>query len=483
MRYGRIYLARSCYLTGKFCLFCIAALVTLICTRFDDCLKLRKRINEAPYQLPDPTILRANYDKTDFDPLQERPNYNQIKDALEPHPSSPVHRRKDLSVFKDMKIMFSADLDLSDHVLQTLKDLVQRSGGQVVNILQHATTLICRFREGTDFASAYMQRKEIGNLSWFYYLATYNKWTSPLKRLLHYPIPQNGIPGFEDTEISITIYTGEARIYLENLVHAAGGKFTKALRENNTHLIAAHTNSEKCQAAYDWNEVNVVNHMWLEESYAASRMMPVSNPRYTTFPARTNLGEVIGQTPIDMKELDKLFRSSHLQEDSPVMDIDGGPDADKATPGNKTRASRKQTLKSRKDGLQTPAASRFIEGKENETPGTSGSRGAKQRAISSLQDAAKDIEQYQKESKRVGGVTHGRPRSRDGAEALSKKRSTPDPATDDEAEEGNAEAQRRAKRSKIGSKLPKIAERLMVTKYQKWLDKPELEPKDRVSHV
>ena len=50
------------------------------------------------------------------------------------------------------------------------------------------------------------------------------------------------------------------------------------------------------------------------------------------------------------------------------------------------------------------------EGKENETPSTMGSRSAKDKAVAKLHDLAPDIALFEKERKRVGGVTHGRDR-------------------------------------------------------------------------
>src|SRR4030095_9373166 len=102
---------------------------------------------------------------------------------------------------------------------------------------------ICRYREGADYIMASRLGKEVGNLSWLYHLITHNTWTSPLRRLLHYPIARSGIPGFKKFRISLSNYAGEARIYLENLIVAAGAECTKTLKQDNTHLITAHGSS------------------------------------------------------------------------------------------------------------------------------------------------------------------------------------------------------------------------------------------------
>lgn len=454
-------------------------------------MKLGRRIDEEPYLLPNPAYVNGTI--SDINNLH-LPSYNQIDGALNPHPvaededgSEAVPRRKKLNVFKKKKVMISSDLRLSEHLLQALGNVISSGGGAVVTDLDEATTLICQYRESDDFAKAYAEKLEIGNLSWLYYLMTSNKWTSPLRRLLHYPLPRHGIPGFDRTQISISVYTGEARIYLENLAIAAGATFTKALKEDNTHLITAHMESEKCRAAPEWN-INVVNHLWLEESYAAGAMRPLTSQRYTTFPPHTHLGQVIGQTQIDKDALDRQFLPVHddIVVNGPCLDGDDDDDAAadaESTPGFSRRISSKPALKSRKEATATPTTGRVAEGKENETPGTSGSRGAKQRALSSLKDAAKDIEQYQKESKRVGGVVHARPRpeSRDGEKEPSRKRATPDAEEDDDEQDGDIDHGRKSKKTRTASgKLPPIQHRLMVTKYDKWMEKPDTEPKDRV---
>ncbi|KAF2094884.1 hypothetical protein NA57DRAFT_60290 [Rhizodiscina lignyota] len=465
---------------------------------FDDCLKLKRKIDERPYLLPDPELLRK-----DPSPMKHNlVSYDDIQGATDPSPrevpdnSTSKDERTKIDVFKGKKIMISADLDIRDRLLKTLEHLVKSGGGSIVNRLDRATVYICKYRDSYDFASAYKSGKEIGNLSWLYYLNAHNTWTSPTKRLLHYPMPRHGIPGFEDMRISISNYTGEARIYLESLVNAAGGQFTKTMKQENTHLITAHMNSEKCEAAREWN-IHIVNHLWLEESYAKCEMQTMTNPRYTTFPSRTNLGEVIGQTQIDLGAIqDQLGENPQLLLETNMMDVDqdesepvlddGGP-MDPPSPA--ATATRRQKLKkSKTDNVtRTPAAPRFVEGKENETPSTTGSRRAKERAISHLHDAAKDIAQYEKESKRVGGVTHGRPRSSDGPktkEVDSKKRQTPDDEDDDEDEEPLEDVVRkkgakRAKTTVVKEKRPPIGERLMVTKYEKWLEKPQQEAADR----
>merc|ERR1719282_1044822 len=85
------------------------------------------------------------------------------------------------------------------------------------------------------------------------------------------------------------------------------------MKQDNSHLITAHKRSEKFEAAQEWN-IHVANHLWVEESYAKCQNQSLTNQRYTTFPDKTNLGEVCGQTPLDMKAVEKAFFSEKIAQ-------------------------------------------------------------------------------------------------------------------------------------------------------------------------
>lgn len=359
--------------------------------------------------------------------------------------------------------------------------------------ISQAEILVCQYREGQDYQSASSEGKVVGNLPWLYHLITHNAWTSPLRRLLHYPIVRGGLPGFKKFRISLSNYNGEARIYLENLAKAAGCEFTKTMKMDNTHLITAHTFSEKCDAAKEWN-INMCNHLWLEESYAKWQIQSLTNPRYTHFPPRTNLGEVVGQTPIDRDALERHFFPRIMEVDEELLqpmqyrdqniakaDIANITTIEPPSSSNeRTRASvdersddpaprvSKRDRQHCKDVvLRTPATSRFHpEGKENETPSTTGSRGAKDRAAARLHDMAPDIALYEKERKRVGGVIHGGRRKSDAEKPEpSRKRAVSSEDGGDEFAEHEARPGKRGRKSK-----PPPSIRLLVTGYSEWAE-------------
>ena len=431
-----------------------------------------------------------------------------------PNPSSsPSANHRQLTVFQHKKIMLSSDLELGSHLLGTIEDLIVNGGGMVTGSVHKADILVCHYRESLDYRIASRAGKNVGNLAWLYHLITHNAWTSPLRRLLHYPVARHGLPGFSMFRISLSNYNGEARVYLENLAKAAGGEFTKTMKEDNTHLITAHMVSDKCDAAKEWN-IHMVNHLWLEESYAKWSIQTVSDPRYTHFPTRTNLGEVVGQTPINKQAVEKVFFPSGSDVDPsdegdnltrPMSVKHPNATSSKSTKATNAHPSRsagsqdvpfralqsdgptpKASKESRRytegNAVRTPAPSRYIgQGKENETPSTTGSRSAKDKAVAKLHDLAPDIALFQKEQKRVGGVTHGgRKSSEDMVPEVNRKRSV---SNDQDTDTGIDEEVRATKRVKKSKGLAPPSMRLTLSGYKGWVGSIKKEGEERVSTI
>ena len=486
-----------------------AIYLELTWARFDDCLRLGKRIDEGPYLLPNPEIHRLRLGERI--PDASRPD---LQGAVSPHPGrlptpagSPSPGRRDLSVFQHKKVMLSGDLEVAGHLRGTIEELIRSGGGEMTVNVGEADIYVCHYREGDEYKLASRAGKDVGNLPWLYHLITNNTWTSPLKRLLHYPIARRGLPGFKKYRISLSNYNGEARIYLENLAKAAGCEFTKTMKMDNTHLVTAHTFSEKCEAAREWN-INMINHLWLEESYAKWEIQSLTHTRYTTFPPRTNLSEVVGQTEIDKKAVARHFfpENSDAPVDADVVNIqpplltegkgksgtapkidnsssipapDSSIDKPGISDGSTPKVSKQDHRRTEGVALKTPASSRFqAEGKENETPSTSNSRGAKDRAVAKLHDLAPDIALYEKEKKRVGGVVFGGGRkASEEMDADSNKKRPVSRDADSNTEE--FESLRDTKRAKNGRDPPTM--RLLLSGYNDWVGNIRRENEARVN--
>lgn len=469
----------------------------LTCARFDDCFRLGKRIDEGPYLLPDPEIVR----KAPED-LVKVPSSQQLEGATSTVPTGPYDTkgREKLVVFAQKKVMLSCDLPISSVLRKTIKDKIIDGEGQVVLSVEECDMFVCQYRDGPQYVRAAQQGKDVGNLAWLYHLIVYNEWTSPFRRLLHYPVPRTGIRGFKDMRITLSNYGGEARIYLENLIKAAGATYTRTMKAENTHLITARMHSEKCEAAKDWN-IEIVNHLWIEESYAACELLPLNNPKYRHFPPRTNLGEVIGQTFLDEPTIRKIFypggeeimddaakKKRTINEFAQKNAYRVGLDRDFSVMQDSSPAPTRSTTKPRAapaiGTFATPAKGRHIRsGKENDTPSvmSSASRSAKAQALSKLQDLAPDIALYEKEKKRTAKDGHGVWGGKRAADQLDKEQaersSSPAGGAADDAEEAQ-DNKRPAKRAKMA--LPEVDMRICLTAYKRWVGDKPTEEADRV---
>lgn len=486
---------------------------------FDDCLKLGRKIGEGPYELPNPELLQSQGGKIRDaqSPAIEGATVAKPTDAppSSAPPSSPSEQRKQLNVFMSKKIMLCEDLELSEQFVSTLRGLVEYAGATMTSDVDEADIFVGHYRDGEDYVRASRAKKVVGNLAWLYHILNRNRWSSPLSKLLHYPIPRNGLPGFEKFKISISNYNGEARTYIENLIQVCGAEYTKTMKQHNTHLITAHTQSEKCEAAQEWN-IEIVNHIWLEESYAKCEAQSLTNPRYSHFPARTNLGEVVGQTRFDLQKLEQAYfpepRKTPLKAVQPRSD---------GKPSKASSKVQRSTILADEEPVPEPSTAKRSRGrppksastprildlvdneKENESPSSRGSgRASKLKASAAIHVNADDMAQFQKEMKRKGGVTHGGRRPSNAQDFSSpapastedksrRKKRTSDEATYDVTAEGSDLSdgetqgqQKPAKKAKTKSttpaaELPPVQYKIMVTGDERWLDKANKESQDR----
>jgi hypothetical protein len=442
-------------------------------------------------------------------------------------------------VFKEKKVLFSKDLNINDHLAKTLRHLVSQAGGSLTTNVEECDVYIGHYRDGMDYVAASRAEKTVGNLSWFYNVINRNKWTNPLSKLLHYPVPRGGIPGFQDMRISLSNYSGEARIYLENLCKEAGAEFTKTMKQDNTHLITAHTHSEKCDAAQEWN-IEIVNHLWLEESYAKCSVQPLTHKRFTHFPPRTNLSEIVGQTPIDISKVRKLYfaakektikdaepgqktphpfrgavrapdtsprkadvaassaaagRSSFAANEAETdpMDIDNDEnEASEFLPHAPQTAKKRKTRVGSDAAMATPAMLNRHQERETSPPTTG--RASKEKALSNLHALKDDLALYDREKKRKGGVIHGGRRTAEPEEvpiaATTKTtKTTRNKRKSDDMGDSHAEISETEIAGVKGSKAKKaktdagskVLYTMMVTGDERWLGNMKKEATESVS--
>ncbi|KAF1968313.1 hypothetical protein BU23DRAFT_514751 [Bimuria novae-zelandiae CBS 107.79] len=456
---------------------------------FNDCLKVGWRVNERPYLLPDPEIMNV-----EAGPIPSAVT-SAIHDATNPEPTGPpaspppphLAQPRAIKAFDGKKVMFGDDLKLNKSLKDVIASKIEAGGGSIATAVSKADVYVCNFREGDDYIKASQAGKEVGNLSWLYFMMAHDTWTNPMRRMMHYPRPPPpGIGKFKDYKISISSYTGEARVYLENLIKALGAEFTRTFKQDNTHLITAHRNSEKCEAAEEWG-IEIVNHLWLEDSYAECKEMPRTNERYTYFPPRMNMGELLGAMEMNREAVKKAyFPTKRKQKDADARSNTTVAMSRSHTEGEAHTPLVDKTAKRTKSDVATPARG-HLEGKENETPGTTGSRGAKDRALSKLHNVMEDVNKYQKEVKRKGGVIHGGRRRREDEVADKEKRQNRDSVGSkrsidevdgDETTEDESEVAQKSKKARKAHMAP-IKHRMLVSGDKRWQGDGNQESKDK----
>ncbi|KAF1816934.1 BRCT domain-containing protein [Eremomyces bilateralis CBS 781.70] len=479
----------------------------------NDCLKLARRLNERPYQLPDPAILNLN-------PPRVKPTSSaNIRGASSPCPSellSPGNtpRRLRSSTALDGQFVCFSHEGVSDEHRKLREELVEAAGGRLVDEVKRATIYVSLYRDGKGYVEAYQRKIVIGNLAWLDFVISHAKFNLPTRRLMHYPVPRSGIRGFKGTKICITNYTGEARIYLENLILSCGGDYTKTFSKDNTHLIAANESGEKVEAARSW-EIPIVNHLWLEDCYAQCECLSLTHAKYVYFPHLTNLGETVGQIQMNRAALGEQVQGLAKKygitlksgRSKPVAAADGTPDPDSDltdedddvldhdTPSSPSKTASSRTLSSRtvnatpsgQPSSKTPRTLVIGQDKENETPPTTGGRGAKSRALSKVHDMATDMNLFDREMKRKGGVLHGRDRRSDASIVTddtedkppkSKKRRSSEFDTSTEVDEEISVKKQKVVKAVKTLKSP-VMHRMMVTMYQPWQNNARKESNDK----
>ncbi|PHH88509.1 hypothetical protein CDD83_7447 [Cordyceps sp. RAO-2017] len=466
---------------------------------FDDCFKLGKRIDEGPYLLPDPEILK----KGPSDHLLIPVNANlsgatSVNPEWVPLPPDSDGVRPPATVFQDRRVLLASDLSISSRLAKVIKEIIVHGGGRMVDDVDDCDMLICQYREGPQYVQACQSCREVGSLSWLFYLIVHNQWRNPLHRLLHYPVPKGGIDGFPGLRITVSNYGGEARVYLENLIRACGAEFTKTMKADNTHLITARDTSEKCKAAPEWG-VAVVNHLWLEESYAKCEKKQINLSKYNHFPPRTNLGEIIGQTFFDESRLRDMFypggeeamsprakRRRKILEAAEDNAYHRGP-AEGVVIGRHEQERDFSVMRDAPGGgkagsaaVETPLRSRRPNGgKENDSPSvlSTGGRSAKAKARDLLQHIAPDIALYERERKRQTktGAPWGGKRAADLAEKEQAVRAAAKASSHQGADDD--ETRRPAKKSRPS--LPEVEMRIIVTAFDRWVGEKNKEDHDR----
>ncbi|CDR39401.1 CYFA0S03e02894g1_1 [Cyberlindnera fabianii] len=277
----------------------------------DLCLKLRKKVDDAPYELNSKTV------------NEQQEKINEL-DVIE----GAAELVKAQSKFLNGKSFYlGQDLDLTERSQELITSLIQNSGGVVVKSLDEAKFYIGQFRDGEEYITASRNKLYVGNMNWIYWMVEHQKWVTPYRKLLHHPYVRGGMPEMREFVISATNYTGDARFYIKNLVLALGANFTTSLKHSNTHLISGTPTGKKYEAALKW-DMKIVNHLWLEECYSNWKLQPYNHPRYAaSLSDKVDLTSIVGETTLDIEVLKKFYEDGFTEGVTNIVEDseDDGP--------------------------------------------------------------------------------------------------------------------------------------------------------------
>ncbi|KAJ3177948.1 hypothetical protein HK101_010183 [Irineochytrium annulatum] len=264
--------------------------MTLIVPHYiDDCLRIKRRIREDHYLWPRPRIL---FD----DPLGPiEPPTPPKEEDLEPR--DPLYLAGQTFYF-DPGIQVSIDI--------AARMGIKTAGGSIASEynMRTVTCVVLKDRKGPLYAMAERDGKYVGSLRWLKDTLDKRELRSPKLKALHYPRP-DPLPEFRNYIISVTNYAGQARQDIETMVNDLGGRFTKNLASQNTHLICARPISDKFERAMDWN-LHIVNHLWLEETYVHHAKQSISRWNYSWYVAC--LANMVGEVVIPEAEVQRSIR-------------------------------------------------------------------------------------------------------------------------------------------------------------------------------
>jgi hypothetical protein len=123
-------------------------------SRFDDCLKLRRRVDEKPYLLPDPPLFKAfaaqNRGANVAEPASsdhlQYTHFGSIQSQSDPPDcTATIFQGNHQTVF------LAKDLGVSTRLRETLEHVIQRAGGKLVPSVQEAQVYIGSWREKEDY--------------------------------------------------------------------------------------------------------------------------------------------------------------------------------------------------------------------------------------------------------------------------------------------------------------------------------------------
>lgn len=172
---------------------------------FDDSFKAQHLMDTAPYEFPDPPLLKPQRSANIEGPTLSKDQKTLLRAIELAENGSSKRLKEDLkgNVWQGRKILLSATLELEAGRRETVEGLIERTGGTVVrattvfleeDAVDEVDVLVTRYREGSAYLRALQLHKTIGTLAWLFHVEYSGSFVSPTKHLLHFPVRSQKIP-------------------------------------------------------------------------------------------------------------------------------------------------------------------------------------------------------------------------------------------------------------------------------------------------
>ncbi|KAK1677769.1 hypothetical protein QYE76_038617 [Lolium multiflorum] len=148
-------------------------------------------------------------------------------------------------------------------------------------------------------------------------------------RVIYRPVRDlNGIPGSQSLNICLTGYQKDGREDIMKMVSLMGAQFSKPLKADTvTHLICYKFEGEKYELAKKVN-INLVNHMWLEDCLKAWEILPIDNYRKSGWEQEMMEAQVEDSADEAEDAARVLSRSRGIARRAPITEITMGTHVD-----------------------------------------------------------------------------------------------------------------------------------------------------------
>lgn len=114
--------------------------------------------------------------------------------------------------------------------------------------------------------------------------------------LLYYPVNKEKVVGGNLVIAAVTNYTGNSRIYIEELIERMGCKFTKSLKATNTHLVSSKKIGKKSEFAKKW-KIKTISHCWVEDCFINWKIL--NELKYNRLPRDNATVRLIGHVEFE----------------------------------------------------------------------------------------------------------------------------------------------------------------------------------------